>query len=470
MSIQDRRQAALKSSLSIKTIQTSVTTFGEGLQKSQKAAANIVSQTNETNKFKRTLIRKDGEFFARRRENVKRKQREDELEASSSGGILKQTGSLVARSTRGFLGRILDFFAISLLGFFTLQLPKILSKFEFLFKLISKTLQVLRFFTDGIADFLVTFQEGIFGVIDRIRGVNIKEDEAEVKKNLEKGTNALVTVNDTLRREGIRFEKDVRDLVKDDPLPEFDDLEQDNNNNTAGNQNNKQAEDAKQQIGEITKISAVDENINLSSGDSDDNENVENETELITPLPTNSGDNLATQQPGGMTGASETDEDERESQGFLSRLNKFTQKFLGKKKESESIGKENTDKLSSDIAKEKEILKAQSEENTNKILESFKGNQNKSVSNEMPTENMFDGFGASSLDLIDVDGLKKFSETNVQTERPSKTILINTIGDGSGNSNSISSGGVNSSNLSSMFMMNKDDKTMDQIQSIILNL
>ena len=88
----------------------------------------------------------------------------------------------------------------------------------------------------------------------------------------------------------------------------------------------------------------------------------------------------------------------------------------------------------------------------------------------MSTENMFDGFGASSLDLIDVDGLKKFSETNVQTERPSKTILINTIGDGSGNSNSISSGGVNSSNLSSMFMMNKDDKTMDQIQSIILNL
>ena len=469
MSIQDRRQAALKSSLSIKTIQTSVTTFGEGLQKSQKAAANIVSQTNETNKFKRTLIRKDGEFFARRRENVKRKQREDELEASSSGGILKQTGSLVARSTRGFLGRILDFFAISLLGFFTLQLPNILRRFEFLFKLIGKTLQVLRFFTDGIADFLVTFQEGIFGVIDRIRGVNIKEDETEVRTQLEKSTNALTTVQDSLRVSGRRFTKEIEDIVKKDPLPEFDDLEQDDNNNTAGNQNNKQAEDAKQKIGELTEISAVDQNINLSSDDSDDNENVENEAELITPLPTNSGDNLATQQPGGMTGASETDEDERESQGFLSRLNKFTQKFLGKKKESESIGKENTDKLSSNIAKEKEILKAQSEENTNKILESFKKNQNKSVSNEMSTENMFDGFGASSLDLIDVDGLKKFSETNVQTERPSKTILINTISDG-GNSKSISSGGVNSSNLSSMFMMNKDDKTMDQIQSIILNL
>ena len=473
MSIEARRQSALKSSLSIKTIQSSVTSFGEGLKKSQKSAANIVSQTEESNKFKRTLIRKDGDFFARRRENVKRRQREDELEASSSGGILKQTGSLVARSTRGFLGRILDFFAISLLGFFTLQLPNILTKFEFLFKLIGKTLQVLRFFTDGIADFLVSFQEGIFGVIDKIRGVDIKEDDRKVKQELDKTTNSLQVVNQELFLAGVRFTKTVdKEAGQNVPvLTEFDNLEQDQK----GDENNKQDEnniekDSNKQNQELEKFTATDANLNLSPGD-DDNENVEDETELITPTPNNlGGDNLTRQQPDGMTGASENDEDERESQGFLSNLNKFVKNFLGKKGEKESAGKENVDKISSSIAKEKEILKAKADENRNTLLESLKGNQNKSVSNEMSTENMFDGFGSSSLDLIDVDGLKKFSETNIQTDRPSTTILINNMSEGGNNSKSISSGGVNSSNLSSMFMMNKDDKTMDQIQSIILNI
>ena len=91
-------------------------------------------------------------------------------------------------------------------------------------------------------------------------------------------------------------------------------------------------------------------------------------------------------------------------------------------------------------------------------------------SEKSSVENMFDGFGSSNLDLIDVDGLKRFSDVNVSTERKATTILVNQTVTGSGNSKSVSSGGVNSSNLSSMFMMNKDDKTMDQIQSIILNL
>ena len=91
-------------------------------------------KTNENNNFKRRLIGKDNEFFRRRRENVRRKDREDELEASSVQGIAKRTGSITAASTRGFLGRILDFFGIILIGWFVNNLPQILEGINKLIK------------------------------------------------------------------------------------------------------------------------------------------------------------------------------------------------------------------------------------------------------------------------------------------------------------------------------------------------
>ena len=49
----------------------------------------LLKETRKTNQFKQKLIRQDAEFFRRRRENALRKQREDELEASTITGSLK---------------------------------------------------------------------------------------------------------------------------------------------------------------------------------------------------------------------------------------------------------------------------------------------------------------------------------------------------------------------------------------------
>ena len=70
MSIQDRRNATLKSSISINSIRDSATNFSLGLQQSQKEASQIINQQNKSNVFKRSLIREDGKFFTKRRENI----------------------------------------------------------------------------------------------------------------------------------------------------------------------------------------------------------------------------------------------------------------------------------------------------------------------------------------------------------------------------------------------------------------
>ena len=87
MSIKARRNAVLKSSIGLKSIQDSVGSLDKGIRKSISVASEIVKQTRKSNVFKNRLISKDAEIFRKRRENVRRRDREDELEA---GGLKVQ--------------------------------------------------------------------------------------------------------------------------------------------------------------------------------------------------------------------------------------------------------------------------------------------------------------------------------------------------------------------------------------------
>ena len=114
MSTQIVRNSLLKSSISIKSIRDSVGSFSVGFMRAQNTSSEIVQETNEINNFKRSLISKDDSYFRKRQENIKRKQREDEIESSTVGGAIKKQGSITSTSTRGFLGRILDFLGVVL--------------------------------------------------------------------------------------------------------------------------------------------------------------------------------------------------------------------------------------------------------------------------------------------------------------------------------------------------------------------
>ena len=168
MSIKKRRDSLLKSSISINSIRNSVSNFTKGLISSRETASEIVKRTNENNKFKRTLIGKDNSFFAKRRENARRRQREDELEASTVQGTTKRQGNVVSRSTKGFLGRILDFFGIILIGWFINTLPKIIKSIQGLIDRIRKMVSVLTNFVDSIGDFLTGIRTGISNAIQKL--------------------------------------------------------------------------------------------------------------------------------------------------------------------------------------------------------------------------------------------------------------------------------------------------------------
>ena len=195
MSVADRRNSLRKSSLSVDSIRKSVTSLGEGLAAIGNKSKQLLKQTRETNQFKSRLIRQDGEFFKRRRENALRKQREDELEASTITGVTKRQGSLSQKSTKGFLGRILDFVGILIIGWAIANLPRIIAAFQKLFGLIKRVVGVLGGFVEGMKNFLEGIGTGVDNFLSIFKRFNFREDDKKIKDSFEESANNLTKLN-----------------------------------------------------------------------------------------------------------------------------------------------------------------------------------------------------------------------------------------------------------------------------------
>lgn len=198
MSIQSRRNSLFKSSISIRTINNAATKFSAGLKAARKNADEIIKTTRQRNIFKSKLVRNDNKFFRQRQENIRRKNREDELEASSVQGVPKTQGSILAKSTRGFLGRMLDFLGILLIGWAINNLPKIISGIQGLIKRISSVTGILGFFIDSIKTILSGIGTVIQSTLSTFLKFDFLGDKKEIEEGIEKTQTGLVAVQQGL--------------------------------------------------------------------------------------------------------------------------------------------------------------------------------------------------------------------------------------------------------------------------------
>ena len=152
-------------------------------------ADQAIKTIRQKNIFKRSLVRNDDLYFRKRQENIRRKDREDELEASSVQGAPKTQGTILGKSTRGFLGRILDFLGILLIGWAITNLPRIIQGIEGLIKRISSVTGILSLFVDGIKFVL----GGIGSIITNALSSLMRFDFLSQKKEIEAGVEGATT-------------------------------------------------------------------------------------------------------------------------------------------------------------------------------------------------------------------------------------------------------------------------------------
>ena len=219
MSIRLRRTSLRKSSIGIDLIRKSITNLSEGLVSIGKQSSELLKETRKSNLFKSKLISQDAEFFKRRRENVLRKQREDELEASSVTGVTKRQGSLIQKSTKGFLGRVLDFIGTLIIGWALLNLPKIIAAFQKLFGLINRVVGVFTGFIDGMKNFFESIGTGLDNFFSIFNKFNFLEDDKKIKDTFDETQSNLVKLN----RE---FAESINSFVMDKDIQSAGDVAQ----------------------------------------------------------------------------------------------------------------------------------------------------------------------------------------------------------------------------------------------------
>ena len=151
------RRSLLNSSINIRKISESMTTFGKSIVRTSRTTSEIIDVTQDRAKFTNRLIKDDDRYFRKRVEARRRRNNEDIIEASTITGVVKRTGKIRTTSTKGFLGRIMDFFGILFLGWGLKYLPSIIKGANALMKGMGKLVLILKDYLSGTYDILSGF-------------------------------------------------------------------------------------------------------------------------------------------------------------------------------------------------------------------------------------------------------------------------------------------------------------------------
>ncbi len=160
----------------------------------------LQKQTKDANDFKSKLIRSDDSYFRKRQENIKRKDREDEIESSTVGGAIRRSGSVSSKSTRGFLGRILDFMGVMFVGWILTTLPNLNKSILGFIKRASLLVGALSGLVDNTVDSLFRLGGDLGNSDDAVRQIDFTEDERLMREELDSTENSFRKLtNDVFR-------------------------------------------------------------------------------------------------------------------------------------------------------------------------------------------------------------------------------------------------------------------------------
>lgn len=140
-----------------------------GFQSASKDATSIKTVLFKKTKVKREAIVSDNRLFKKRQENIKRKDAEELLESKKvGGGAVMGVKNVIAESTKGFLGRIMDAIGGFVLGWLVYNLPNIIQMATDLIGRLKKAGTVLSNFVTGVTKIFTNSGRVIGAVLTNI--------------------------------------------------------------------------------------------------------------------------------------------------------------------------------------------------------------------------------------------------------------------------------------------------------------
>ena len=230
----DTNQALLKNSSSIGGIKKAVTSFGKSLYAANRTSSKIIKSIYSSNREKKRAIARTSSLVNLRKEAVRRREQEDLVEAGKVGGIFKRTGKVISNSTKGILGRIMDFIGVIMVGWFIRTIPQILQSAERMIKNVQELSTTLRNWLDGVFNFFGELGSGLDFNFGEIKDLRIQDDQSKLRNS----------VND-VEDKSASLSRDVENMYND--LVNFDmGKALGNDNENQGNQGTQGAQQGQQ--------------------------------------------------------------------------------------------------------------------------------------------------------------------------------------------------------------------------------
>ena len=198
------------SSINLNPINKAVSGITKTISSAKIVVDDINDKVSKSNVRIREKISSSVKLFQARRSAIRRKERESLIEASGIRGATKRIGKNISDSSKGFLGRILDFVAEIIIGWAVINLPKIIKGAQDLIKRIQKFINLVQKYTSGLIEFFQKFQAELGEVISGLG----KFDLEPINKNIR---NLITRLQNNFRRVETGFIDEVNDFVKFDP-------------------------------------------------------------------------------------------------------------------------------------------------------------------------------------------------------------------------------------------------------------
>jgi len=222
----------MRSIINLNNINRSLSSLGRSVQGAIKRTENISENVNKRNLEKKESISMSKEFFAKRRDLQRRREKEELLEASSIVGILKSSGRSIRKTTKGFLGRILEFIGKLILGWAILNLPKIIKISQDVIKRMQKYFSILTKFVNDIALLFTDFGSKLTEITTTLLPFDFEKFNNNVKAFMNKIRNAFdQLVLNTIKTVKVFTDKSERQLAYDVGLGELYDRMNNKQNN-----------------------------------------------------------------------------------------------------------------------------------------------------------------------------------------------------------------------------------------------
>ena len=187
----------MRSIINLDSINRSLSNLTESIKNAQKQSEQISDGVEKRNKTKRDGLAMSSKLFARRRDNNRRRQKEDLLEASGVTGALKAGGKIIRRTTKGFLGRILDFIGTVLIGWSIINFPKIIKLAQGVMNRLKKFFGILNKFVNGLSLFFTELGSRFGEIAELLTRINFEPFLNQVKNFMKRVTDSFtkITVN-----------------------------------------------------------------------------------------------------------------------------------------------------------------------------------------------------------------------------------------------------------------------------------